>query len=234
MSKNVLIPKRDGENFQFFTPFGPTVGYMKLSDDLVDTLNNLVDGHDSGDNEMPDYSDQLVGKVGEELFLEKKILTDIIGEEIKDFVASWWLYSRSRQELKQVSFKDDTEYMIDIQSGWIVRQYQHEYNPIHIHTGCEFSCIGYLKMPDDIEDEFKADWEDHHPTHGMTQFVFGNQLGHISNNFFIRPQVGDFYFFPASLQHMVYPFYCEGERRAFSLNVNFNSREKEIGDEAST
>ena len=32
-------------------------------------------------------------------------------------------------------------------SMWIVSQQPNEYNPIHIHTECQLSCVMYLKIP---------------------------------------------------------------------------------------
>jgi hypothetical protein len=43
----------------------------------------------------------------------------------------------------------------------------------------------------------------------------------------VKPQVGDFYVFPSQLFHCVYPFYTKGERRSFSMNMNFLEVPKE-------
>jgi hypothetical protein len=36
----------------------------------------------------------------------------------------------------------------------------------------------------------------------------------------MKPEVGKMYFFPSWLQHMVYPFKGEGERRTVAANLN--------------
>ena len=51
----------------------------------------------------------------------------------------------------------------EINSGWFVRQYEHEYNPIHLHIGSSMSCVGYLALPEGIEKEWEEDYKDHHP-----------------------------------------------------------------------
>ena len=40
-----------------------------------------------------------------------------------------------------------------------------------------------------------------------------------THTFLVKPTVGDFFVFPADLIHMVYPFYSDGERRSFSMNM---------------
>ena len=42
----------------------------------------------------------------------------------------------------------------------------------------------------------------------------------------IQPEVGWLYLFPSSLNHQVYPFKGEGERRGISFNVDFISKEQ--------
>ena len=50
---------------------------------------------------------------------------------------------------------DKFDYGLQIVSGWFVRQFENEYNPLHIHTGCRMSCVGYLKLPEGIEESGK-------------------------------------------------------------------------------
>ena len=41
-----------------------------------------------------------------------------------------------------------------------------------------------------------------------------------THTFLVKPSVGDFFVFPSDLIHMVYPFYSDGERRSFSMNMS--------------
>ena len=108
----------------------------------------------------------------------------------------------------------------------IVSQIENEYNPLHIHTGGRLSCVGYLKLPEGIEKEWEEDYKDHHPSHGHIQFSNGSPNWLESSGFVAKPRVGDFYLFPAKLLHTVYPFYCEGERRSFSVNMEVSQSPK--------
>ena len=55
---NYYVPRKDTE---MLSPFGPTMGYHKMPDDLVSYLNRKLDSC------AEDYSDQLVGKVKEDV-----------------------------------------------------------------------------------------------------------------------------------------------------------------------
>ena len=175
---------------QFFTPFGPGMAKLKLSDTYVNKMNDIIEGLPGRDAPLADFSDNLVGKVDEELLFD-----DVMKE----------------------MFLRETRELISKYAG-------------HIHTGCKLSCVGYLSMPEGIDKEFEEDYMDHHPSHGHIQFVHGTPSHWSATNFMIKPEVGDFYLFPSDLFHCVYPFYTKGERRSFSVNLNFLEMPKHVGD----
>ena len=45
-------------------------------------------------------------------------------------------------------FQETWTYASEVNSAWVVSQYENEYNPIHNHTGCDVSGVIYLKTPD--------------------------------------------------------------------------------------
>ena len=98
-------------------------------------------------------------------------------------------------------------------------QYKHEYNPWHTHSG-DFSAVIYLKIPDDMENHFEEEKKDHYPASGLIDFKFSEKLDMRSDTFMVHPKAGMFLVFPSWLNHSVYPFYCEGERRSMSFNAN--------------
>ena len=207
----IYEPKSEME---FLAPFGPTMGYFKMSDELVEKLNSKLS------DKLKDCSDTLVGKVSQELYFDDKTVLEA-QEAFGRFVLQYQSYSLQRNTFgkSKIDF-ENFNYGIQIASAWFVRQFEHEYNPLHIHTGCKLSCVGYLKLPEGIEKEWEEDYKDHHPSHGHIQFAYGTAAGYTSTNFVIKPKVGDFYIFPAQLFHCVYPFYTKGERRSFSMNMN--------------
>ena len=207
----IYEPKSEME---FIAPFGPTMGYFKMSDELVEKLNSKLS------DKLKDCSDTLVGKVSQELYIDDETVLEA-QESFGRFVLQYQSYSLQRNTFgkSKIDF-ENFNYGIQIASAWFVRQFEHEYNPLHIHTGCKLSCVGYLKLPEGIEKEWEEDYKDHHPSHGHIQFAYGTAAGYTSTNFVIKPKVGDFYIFPAQLFHCVYPFYTKGERRSFSMNMN--------------
>jgi len=206
------VPKKDEE---YLAPFGPVMGYKKLSDSFVKKMNTLMK------MELEDWSGSLVGKVKAELRFSKEIESQWL-KEVSQFIGRFSAYAEHRNSFGVNSL--DTEkynYGIQIASGWFVRQFENEYNPLHIHTGARLSCVGYLALPDGIEKEWEEDYKDHHPANGHIQFAHGTPSGYSNTNFMVKPQVGDFYVFPAELFHCVYPFKTKGERRSFSVNFSF-------------
>ena len=213
---NIFTPKKDADE-QIFFPFGPVMGYKKLSPEFVKSMNSFYEEEPN----LKDYSDNLVGKVGQELHFNEA-MRDLFLNEVKDFIGRFNQTATIRNSYGRSRLNTDAfDYSMQFVSGWLVRQFETEYNPVHLHTGCRMSCVGYLKLPEGIEKEWEEDYKDHHPSHGHIQFISGSAGSYSATNFMVRPQVGDFYVFPSELFHCVYPFYTKGERRSFSSNFNF-------------
>ena len=62
----------------FLAPFGPTLGHFKMDDDIVKNLNSMMS------ERLEDYSDQLVGKVSQELKFTDEIKKDCFNLSILD------------------------------------------------------------------------------------------------------------------------------------------------------
>lgn len=206
---------KEKKNPYFFAPFGPTMGYFKMPNHMVDFLNDKMD------RKLDDFSDYLVGKVSQELHFDKET-RKYAGEQLTDFIIDYHKYTKSRNSMGQLSLDTNKKVELDIIAAWYVRQFENEYNPIHIHTNCTLSCVGYLKLPDGIEEEWEEDYKDHYPSNGHINFVYGTHGQYTCSSFLIKPEVGDFYIFPSYLFHGVHPFYTKGERRSFSMNMIFN------------
>jgi uncharacterized protein (TIGR02466 family) len=183
----------------------------------VDTLNGIIDAGEP----LVDYSPQLVGKVDQELMFND-VMKRAFLDETRQFIARYASWMEVRNSFGAMILNHDQyRYGIQYVSGWVVRQRENEYNPLHIHPSCKLSCVGYLSLPDGIEEEMEEDYKDHHPSHGHIQFVHGSPSHWSNTNFMVKPRVGDFYLFPSDLHHLVYPFKTVGERRSFSCNLNF-------------
>ena len=214
---NIFTPQQDE---QFITPFSPIIGYKKLSPSFVEKLNNSMN------DKLEDWSDNLVGKVKQELKFDDDIINFFI-EEMKDFIMRYQLNTEVYTSMGRAGLDPNSNYGISTTSGWFIRQFEGEYNPVHVHPDSMVSCVGYLKLPKGIEDEWEEDYKDHHPSHGHIQFFHGSSLPYSSTNFMFKPQVGDFIIFPAHMFHTVYPFKTKGERRSFSVNLTVHRTPKE-------
>ena len=220
---NIYEPKKDEE---IFTPFSPILGYKKMSEAFIDKCNNAID------QEMEDWSGNLVGKVKQELKWNND-LHQAWSEEMGGFLMRYQSHAELYTSMGRRNITPDTlDYRLEITSGWFVRQFENEYNPIHTHQGSMLSCVGYLKLPEGIEKEWEEDYKDHHPSHGHIQFIHGQAANHEGSNFLMRPEVGHFIVFPAHLHHCVYPFKTSGERRSFSVNFTIAASLKENVDES--
>ena len=183
---NFYVPKGEED---FLSPFGPTMGYKKLSKEFVDTLNTKMN------DQLEDFSDNLVGKVSQELLFTEEI-NALFLKEVSTFIGKYQNFSEQVNTFGRKRLDGEKyNYGVQIVNGWFVRQFENEYNPVHIHTGCRLSCVGYLSLPEGIEDEWEEDYKDHHPSNGHIQFLSGTSSGYTSTNFMVKPQVGDFMFF---------------------------------------
>lgn len=209
----IFTPQADKE---FFTPFGPLMGYCRLPDPLMQELNQAI-GRD-----LEDHSGQLVGKVREELRFDKALI-DLAAAHLGQTLIEYHIRASHRGAFGAYDHRQK-QYELNIMGGWFVRQFAGDYNPLHIHTGAAISCVGYLSLPPGIEAEWEEDYRDHHPSHGHLQFAHGTDVHYSVSNFMIKPRVGDFYIFPSYMFHCVYPFKSEGERRSFSMNLSVLER----------
>ena len=209
------------------SPFGPTILKAKLPEELISDFNKDCDDIVAKKKEQVDWSDQLAGRVQEEFHISSDTL-------LKH--ANWFNAVTGRylfpNDLDFEKMKDS--FKVGIASGWYVRSFGGDFNPYHYHTGCNISCIGYLKMPEDINEYWETEDKDHNPYGGYLDFRYGTIGLNCPNNLKLKPEVGDFYMFPNWLDHQVYPFRSKynypdekGERRSFSLNIVFSNVEKD-------
>ena len=127
------------------------------------------------------------------------------------------------------------ERQVGIDELWSVHSYERDYNPIHDHgtkTIMGISCTSWTKVPEQILDQPTAGSPEYSlynasgDSDGCLAFNYGiNSLLDVERlrppqSFVIKPEVGKYLMFPSWLQHMVYPFEGEGERRTVAANLN--------------
>ena len=192
-----------------FKPFGPSIFKVKIPKEIIDKLNDYTDkkSKENLDNQNLNAGDKLAGNVTQEITIEHEFMKESgFGTFLMQESANW-IYSSARQK-KIKDFK--------LVGSWIVRQFQNEYNPIHTHTG-HISGVGYLKVPKTLGETKQKDKPN---KNGFLQLIHGSKFFLSDSVFSVKPEVGDFYFFPHYLMHVVYPF-CDTneERRSVSFNA---------------
>ena len=154
-----------------------------------------------------------------------------------------WFYETVLKKLTERMFYRDWDnyykYVIDQQEEllfelnilWVNYQKQHEFNPLHSHGGL-YSFVVFMKIP--------THWKEQHalpfsansnmPTASDFAFVVGREGGEDVAEICIPlcpEDEGRMLFFPATLKHLVYPFYeCEEDRVTISGNIDFAKSNK--------
>jgi hypothetical protein len=193
---------------KILSPFGPKIARLKFPQSVIKKINLEVDRITKQKKLVKkyDYSKNLVGQVKQEIqlpsiFIQKNIYKHI-SNSIKEYVKA--STGKSTKKIKIINF-------------WIVRQYAHEYNPIHYHDG-HVSGVGYLRLPRLLNKDKKK-----LKTNGSIDFINGSKMFLSNSVFNHNPMIGDVMLFPNYLMHTVYPFSVDGERRSFSFNVEIDS-----------
>ena len=202
---------------------------MPMVDDLNTYLDNLMVAED-----RVDHSKNLVGQIqsGQQLTMnaeDEKVIrfTQTINqlgmEYIKHFV---------RRIGSSKLFPDNMQVGVD--EMWSVHSYEGDYNPIHDHSVPSLTGLAattWTKVPEQITKQ-KSPNDGEYNLFGAS----GNSDGFLAFNYgktssldnpmlkppttcTIQPEVGKLFIFPIWLQHMVYPFKGEGERRTIAANL---------------
>jgi len=131
---------------------------------------------------------------------------------------------------------------VSVDAMWSVHSYEGDYNPLHDH-GCKtltgVAATTWTKVPEQITkqpDPNEAGYtlfDSSGCSDGYIMFNYGNTSSMDASrlrpphSLTLQPKVGRVYFFPVWLQHTVFPFRGEGERRTVALNMNAWHVEKE-------
>ena len=199
--------------------FGPSILKAKIPDELVKKINDYVEEiiKSKEKSAQLNFGEGLVGDVTQEFFLDSEFVKssgwlNFLGNCTKEYV----LKSEGRTISK-----------FELMKTWVVRQYQHEFNPTHWHSG-HISGAGFLKVPKSFgESVQKKQNKGYHG--GKLELIHGSRAFLSNSSLRIVPEVGDFYFFPNYLMHTVYPFKnTNEERRSISFNAKIDEKTWDI------
>ena len=191
-------------------PFGPSVFKVKLPNEMVLKLNNYIDQiiEDNKKKELLNYGKNLVGDVTQEFQLEPDFVIKSGWAKFLGGCVQQWVDTITKKKIKK----------FEMINTWVVRQFKNEYNPIHWHGG-HVSGAGFLKVPQDFG-SYLQEKDNQNYKGGSLNLVHGSRQFASNSIMSIKPEVGDFYFFPSYLMHTVYPFKGnDEERRSISFNA---------------
>ena len=203
----------------------------QMPQQMVDDVNDYMDEYRK-DKNKESLAKTLVGQIdkGEQLLLDHN---DKRMVEYNSFICSLGAEYINHFAASGNSIKGDKQVQID--ETWSVHSYDGDYNPIHDHgtkTLMGISTTAWTKVPPQIGAKATAT----SPTYslynesGHSDGCIAFQYGQVSvidserlkpaQSFVMTPEVGKLLIFPSWLQHMVYPFKGEGERRTIASNLN--------------
>lgn len=228
MSTNKTKNNVEYHTVDILRPFGPRILKGKVPSRMLKALNAHCDSitKSSKKRKELDASGSLVGHVSEELdcSMDAPELSEFyryLGDLTKCLLNETLKEATGATEANLLPSNVD----FDVFGAWFVRSFKGDYNPIHVHSSGDFSCVLYLKVPDSIGVNNYRNVKELHTTEGYIDFSFGLTTTVCSGNQVFMPIVGDIYIFPAYLSHTVYPFFGKGERRSFSANFQISSPE---------
>ena len=199
---------------------------------MVNDINDYLDEYKEDENKKS-LADTLVGQIyqGEQLLMDNadprlKEYTDFVCGLGADYINFFTQQTGTKLKAPKAVAIDET---------WSVHSYEGDYNPIHDHgtkTLMGISTTAWTKVPPQIGSKANANT----PTYslynesGHSDGCIAFQYGRVSvidsdrltpaQSFVMTPEVGKLLLFPSWLQHMVYPFKGEGERRTIASNLN--------------
>ena len=232
---------RVGENWDVHAPWAQVVcttqipedklvKFYAISNEVLDESKATDDNYGSGVIPLPwRISFDKFGKYG---------VTDYIMEMVQHYMETILSNGNVKSNLDDIiPGGPHTHWHSRVVDAWVVSQKENDYIPVHAHDkvasfdnlteSCKISGILYLKVPEQIErntnDKAIRGAKD-------GQIVFTGMGGADSFStttaLNIIPEAGRLYLFPSSLNHQVYPFKGEGERRSLSFNVDVISKEQ--------
>ena len=202
--------------------FGPLFASVQLADDVTNAMIKMTDKIIK-DKKSESHGQSLAGVIDKELRIYKSDMDEFGVDQMLESCLRSYITHCAKVHLM---FQETWTYASEVNSAWVVSQYENEYNPIHNHTGCDVSGVIYLKTPDvkgrrNIES--KKGRPDNDSDITFVHSAIGNRNFDVLEKGIITmtPQPGQMVMFPSYLLHTVYPFIGKEERRCIAFNGTY-------------
>ena len=188
---------------------GEIVAKFEMPKQFIDDINNVFEEKEIT---TVDWSPQLAGKIKKE-----KLVNHLLSDNMN--ATFQMCFGEYMKRLGSVLSKT---HQLALNSAWINDMYAGEYNPAHFHSSKNslvgLSSVLFLKVPDTYGEEIV---NHSNPANGHLEFVGGAQHSLSMSQIRLSPKVGDFFVFPYTLVHAVYPFKDTDQvRRTLSYNCD--------------
>ena len=223
--------------YELFTLPAALMLQHRLPDQVVTTLNDYLDTLRQN-KQRESAGSSLVGQIhqGEQLVMDYEDVKLIPFTRIVESLAAAYLRHFVEQTKSPLRAK-----RISMDKLWSVHSFEGDYNPIHDHTTAApmgISFTTWTMVPEQImqsSDERVDLYDSSGAIDGYINFIYGlNQVSdperlRPSQSRYIMPEPGKLLLFPSWMQHTVYPFFGQGERRTVAGNLNcFDLTKEEI------
>ena len=200
-------------------------------------MSNLQSYIETAKNNPINWNNELAGNISKSLILEDKdgwFFNTILVILINQFLQKFPSYFKLGSHQKKTPFSQQNPLMKNLLSEifvlepfWVNFQKETEFNPIHSHSGI-FSFVVWMKIPTDWREQHEIPFvaASNSPCASDFEFHYTTMLGEIGRHTYCldKKSEGFMLFFPASLQHIVYPFYnCDKERISISGNIRIDN-----------
>ena len=207
--------QNQNNNFNFVF-LGQSILRYKVPLDIYLSINKI---YESKYQQLEPANKQLIGKIEKEhsLFYDGSDTSKINKHNFLPRNVIRWFHERFIHYLK---FNRVRKFELHFNSVWVNQMFQHEYNPVHIHQGEQFtglSSVMILKLPESFGVEYSAPDS---PQNGRLS-ILGSASGQFSTvDYSPNVEAGDFFIFPYDMRHCVYPFNGPGMRRTLAANMD--------------
>ena len=199
-----------------------TYGWLevKLTPYIIKHIWDCV--NDAHGNAKPD----LIGHIDKSLKLVDKnnILWDgLLGQLVQEYGNRWGHNHFKVPVLNTPEFRFEDRFKLCLEQFWVNYQNKHEFNPVHNHGGV-YSFVAWLNIPTDHHEQnqhYNAK-DSSGEFNSSFCFHYTDSLGNLRTTVYEQyPEMeGTLLFFPAALNHEVYPYYeCDEQRISISGNL---------------
>ena len=199
-----------------FIYLGQSIVKVQVPVDVFNIINHV---YETKFKNLPSASTQLVGKIKNEHSLFYSGENEMAMKRHSFLPRDVLVWFKKCYE-KYLEVNKTKESKMELRSIWVNEMKEHEYNPVHIHSGdiqTGLSSVMILKLPKSFGKELSSP---NNPQNGRLQILgaANGMFAHIDYEPNMKER--DFYIFPYDMRHCVYPFTGSETRRTLAANCD--------------